>query len=103
MNRIKLSDSQLQFFIDSQEAEIKRLKDQIKVSSEGAVAMMEYINSLGKEHVLACAKGIHERVSDPTDFVNLTSYWHDSYVDLSPLNALNEDGGEYFKPWTNEK
>lgn len=103
MNRVTLSDSQLQFFIDSQEAKIKSLEEKIETKSNATIAVMEYIKSLGKEHVLTCAKFIHEHISDPVDFVDATAYWHDSYVDLSPLNDLNPDGEEYFKSWTKEE
>lgn len=103
MNQVTLTNSQLQFFIDSQDGKIQNLQQELDKEFEAKIAIMNYIKTLGREHVLACAKFVQKQNPETRAVTKALESWHDETIDLSVLNDLHPDGDEYFKAWSEEE
>ena len=105
MNKSLPIDDQEKVLTDDLNKKLNDLNSAYNLNIDAKILLMDYIKSLGKEHVIACSQFIQDQVgkSNPELFIKATQYWHDSYVDISVISGLSDENKEILRPWTDEE
>ena len=105
MSKSSPIDDQDKVLMDDLNKKLDDLNSAYSLTMDAKILLMDYIVSLGKEHVIACSQFIQDQVgkSNPEVFIKATQYWHDYYVDISVISGLSEKNKEILRPWSEEE
>ena len=103
MNKLQLTNEQVQLLLQAQEEKIQQLSKELKdceasyeLEWAGKDVFRAYIEQLGKPAMVGFVKYVYSKYEKDDFTKGLLSYWHDEVMDISDI----AESGDQFKPWS---